>query len=73
MTLDELNEAIDTFKLPELRDRFAIAALPGILSARGYTDPAAVAAEAYAIADAMMAEMGDGHARGAQRDPNPTP
>jgi hypothetical protein len=71
MTLDELTEAIDTYKLPELRDRFAIAALTGLLSSRAYTDPNALAAEAYEIADAMIAEMGDGAAEAAER-PDPS-
>jgi hypothetical protein len=71
MDLDDLKEAIDQYQAPDMRDRFAIAALTGILSARGYSDAKAVAAEAYAIADAMVAEMGDGRAASAQRDEGP--
>lgn len=68
MTLDELLEAIDSFKLPDMRDRFALAALSGLLaSEQTFASPADVATAAYGIADAMMAEMGDG--RAAPADP----
>ncbi len=63
MTFDELIEAQDTFRLASMRDRFAIAALPAVIAQRvGYSDHAELAREAYAIADAMLAEMGDGAA-----------
>jgi hypothetical protein len=68
MTFEELTEAIDAFKAPDMRDRFAMAALTGLLSARAYSEPSMVADEAYQIADAMVAEMGDGRAASAQRD-----
>lgn len=70
MTLDELTEAIDTFRLPGMRDRFAMAALTGLLSARAYIDPKGLAHEVYEIADAMIAEMGDGRAD--RNTPKPT-
>ncbi len=64
MTLDELIDAQDSFRLPSMRDRFAMAALPAVIAQRtGYTDRAELAREAYAIADAMVAEMGDGAAK----------
>lgn len=63
MTLDELRDAIDDLMVPDLRDRFAMAALPGILAQHvGYTDPAVIAREAYAIANAMLAHMSGGSA-----------
>ncbi len=63
VTLDELIEAQDTYRLPSMRDRFAIAALPAVIAHRvGYSDRAELAREAYAIADAMLAEMGNGAA-----------
>lgn len=61
MTLEELLEAQDQFRLPTMRDRFAAAALPAVIAQRtGYVDRAELAREAYAIADAMVVAMGDG-------------
>lgn len=75
MSLAELVEAIaeaqDTFLLPAMRDRFAIAALPGVIAQRrGYVDATAIAHEAYAIADAMVATMGNGATKPSQEDPS---
>lgn len=61
VTLDDLIEAQDTFRLPSMRDRFAMAALPAVIAQRvGHAEHADLAREAYAIADAMVAAMGDG-------------
>lgn len=44
--------------IKSLRDEYAMAALPGIMESIGCANPAAVARDAYAIANAMMAERG---------------
>ena len=61
MTADELRAAQDEFLIPNMRDRFAMAALPAVIAQRvGHADHSDLAREAYAIADAMVAAMGDG-------------
>jgi hypothetical protein len=70
MTLDELQEGVDALVIPSLRDRFAMAALSGVLAQHvGYTDAAVIAREAYAVADAMLLELSSG---GAPDDGSPS-
>lgn len=52
-----MKEAQDTYLCPSLRDRFAIAALPGVITSNPGASVVRIAQLAYLIADTMMAEM----------------